>query len=212
MGDEARRALSRVGDTGDPEALAQELALRLRQGELSSEGLELAAYCGHAPAAALCELSAPAHLTTWVRGLDRFGQDACALAAVALSRLSETYCLERTDDGLLMEAGGVGAEAAHENLMEVSRALIDSTGIQLATTAGRIRDELAYLPYEDFSVGLAARLKSLLRWRTLEEQELSHIRREGTRRRNVGPDRFAAADQAVREAVAKLVIPYALEQ
>jgi len=72
----------------DPEAAAADLRRRREAGELSRDALDLAAYCGHAPARAVAsgapsDAAAAASLEGWGLGLPRWGLGHCVRAAVA---------------------------------------------------------------------------------------------------------------------------------
>lgn len=84
MADTRLRQLERTASQGDPQAQVHLLLQRVRVGELSRHQLELAAYLHHLPALVALgrEVGSVGDLSCWVEGLERWGREVCARAAL----------------------------------------------------------------------------------------------------------------------------------
>ncbi|MGE0713258.1 MAG: hypothetical protein AB7N76_35990 [Planctomycetota bacterium] len=89
MDERSRELERRSRAAGAPEDEEAWLRARLREGALSPERLELAAFLGHGPARAALGLEGPAPelpLVTWAARLADFGQEATVRASLAAGR------------------------------------------------------------------------------------------------------------------------------
>ncbi len=103
MADEGLRRLERLAGTGDRSAAARHLRERLRVGDASREGVELAAYLGHSAAGLVFSDVTPASEVPaeWVSGLSRWGKGMVVRAAILAARA----VLPRFEETLTHEQG-----------------------------------------------------------------------------------------------------------
>ena len=103
MADEELRRLERLAGAGDLEAEARLLLERLRIGDVSREGVELAAYLGHGAAGVVVPGVTPAdpEPLEWVSGLGRWGKEVAVRAAILAARA----VLPRFEDVMTHEEG-----------------------------------------------------------------------------------------------------------
>lgn len=210
MSDRETQALERRGAAGDVEAEAAALRARLRAGELSSEQIALAAYCGHPAARLLDPTRPPAHFSTWAYGL---GQHPLALELGLRTLYACRPCPE--DEDPVPDASDEALRAWATNHYSaddddaLARALRDPRPVNFATAASRLAEALAEPRRPAHKPSWRARLWNAIGYaQPSQDEALRFQRAQGAA--DTPPADLRQAEARLREALAATLIPAAL--
>lgn len=131
MSDRAQRDLEQRARGGDPDAGAQLLVERQRVGQVTEQGLALAAYLGHEPAQALVPSApkGPEGVEPWVGGLAAWGEEPARDMNLIENPSWGNQVLVRATIGLARACGGANDPNGSQRLAVTEAWLMSPTPV-----------------------------------------------------------------------------------